>query len=463
MFDLSARETASERMAVWLPALAGLVAAGCVAWLACPEPAPNSLSWSGVAALATGYVLLSALTGLAVTLGSIELLTQGGPPGGRVFNLRVVAAMVWLPPLALFLSQESIWAGMASVAFGWHITKSKRIPRNAWDGGDAILSSELFRTFRAVDSLPLVPSLGALFAAVCAQGGAAAALLGRPIASAAFLGIGSALAAWSSNKFRAAIETQSGNTLKSARRALLPLSFAILFTLAGLMQYTRAGGAGDEAAGSRRPDPTGFLNGTYKGVILLTEPAPHAVLVAPLPLLKHDLFANTLSHPLSVPFSGVYWMFRWPQSRPPDDSYVIRGNPLTTPVFRSSDSLPLSMEAHQNFGTLIDLSCCGKIQVAISSADAFVTLELILTNTTLPGRPSLSLGKASWEGAMPALTFDRRPDGSAAPVQTLLSFDVPRRPEIRKFDEATILFHRAFRTASAKVAIDRFIFVPRGF
>jgi hypothetical protein len=155
----------------------------------------------------------------------------------------------------------------------------------------------------------------------------------------------------------------------------------------------------------------------------------------------------------------VYWLFRWPQTQPPPGSYVTRGSPLDS-VFRSSDHFALSMEAHQNFGTLIDLSCCSRIQLAIRSADpnsGYISLELVLTNTTLPGRPSVSLGKATIASAL-----DLRPDEPASPVQGILNFDVPRFPAIGEFDEATILFHRTIRTASARVAIDGFIFVPRG-
>ncbi len=238
-------------MAAWLPSLAGLVAAGCVAWWTCPAPALNSLSWSGVAALALRYVLLSALAGLAVTWGTTAFLMQGGPPGARSFNWRVSAAMVWLPPLALFLSQKSLWTGLASVVVGWQISKSRRLPDGALNHDDALPSDELFRTFHKVDSFPRVPSIEALCSAVCAQGGVFTALLGRPIASAAFLGIGSVLVAWSSNEFRVAPEGQSGNSLEYARRATVLLVLAITLTLAGLMRYLRAGGDGGDGERGR--------------------------------------------------------------------------------------------------------------------------------------------------------------------------------------------------------------------
>ncbi len=446
-FDSPVRETARQRTAAWLPTLAGLMAAAGVACFTRPAPVPNSLSWSGVAELAARYVLLSALAGLVVSVGSTALLLRGTPIH---FNLRFVAATVWLPPLALFISQGSIWAGLAAVAFGWHITRSRHFLERTPDEPDVQApASELFQTFRAVDSLRRVPSRDALCSAVCVQNGALIGLLGQPMVCAAFLGAGSVAAARAVNKQRA-FDSRSSGSLAPMRRALAPLAFAILFTLAGLMPYLRGGGGGggSQVAEAGSSDPTGFLNGTYKGVILLPEPAPHAVLVAPLPFLRHDLFTERRSNPLSVPFFGAYWLFRWPQSRPPPDSYVIRGSPLKS-VFRSSDRIPLSMEAHQNFGTLIDLSCCSQIQIAISSAELdfrSIALELILTNTTLPGRPSQSLGSVM-----------------ITPSQAILSFDVPGLfSRLSRFDEATILFHRGIRLESARVAIDRFIFVPRG-
>jgi hypothetical protein len=457
MFDRPVRETARQRTAAWLPALAGLMAAAGVAWFTPPAPVPNSLTWSGVAELAARYVLLSALAGLVVSVGSTALLLGGTP---MPFNLRFVAATVWLPPLALFISQGSMWAGIASVAFGWLITR-RFLERKPDEPDVQAPTSELFLTFRAVDSLHRVPSREAICSAVCVQNGALIGLLGQPIVCAAFLGAGSVAAAWATNKQLAPLESQTEDFFAPMRRALLPLAFAILFTLAGLMPYLRGGGGGgSQVAEAGSSDPTGSLNGTYKGVILLPEPAPHPLLVAPLPFMRHDLFTERQSNPLSVPFFGAYWLFRWPQSRPPPDSYVIRGSPLKS-VFRSSDGIPLSMEAHQNFGTLIDLSCCSQIQIVISSTELnsrSIALELILTNTTLPGRPSQSLGSV-----MIAPLLNRSSTGLGAPLQAVLSFDVPGPfSRLSTFDEATILFHRGIRLESARVAIDRFIFVPRG-
>jgi hypothetical protein len=48
---------------------------------------------------------------------------------------------------------------------------------------------------------------------------------------------------------------------------------------------------------------------------------------------------------------------------------------------------------------------------------------------------------------------------TAEPEQTL-SFEVPRNPSLRRFDEAAIRFQRQRWNRSAKIAIDRFVLVP---
>jgi hypothetical protein len=118
------------------------------------------------------------------------------------------------------------------------------------------------------------------------------------------------------------------------------------------------------------------------------------------------------------------------------------------------------MEAHQNFGTLIDLSCCSAIKLGITNAERYprpLELELVLVNTRLTGKPAVSLGRSRvtapadwWRG------------GNRGPMEEVLTFDIPTHPAIQQFDEAKIVFHRTGPTAaeSAKVAIERFVLVP---
>jgi hypothetical protein len=120
------------------------------------------------------------------------------------------------------------------------------------------------------------------------------------------------------------------------------------------------------------------------------------------------------------------------------------------------------MEAHQNLGTLLDLGCCSTIQVAIRNADRYpetVSLELILTDASLPGKPSQSLGSIMVKSTQPWQVYGDRP-----PVAEILVFKVPANAAIRRFDDVTIVFRldSARAELGAKIAIERLVLVPWG-
>lgn len=120
------------------------------------------------------------------------------------------------------------------------------------------------------------------------------------------------------------------------------------------------------------------------------------------------------------------------------------------------------MEAYQNVGTLIDLDRLRRILVAIRNTDRYpetVTLELILTNTGLPGKPSQSLGRVMVKSTPPWQLYGDRP-----PVAETLSFEIPAHIAIHRFDELTVVFDLDNDRAefAAKIAIERFVIVPRG-
>jgi len=206
-------------------------------------------------------------------------------------------------------------------------------------------------------------------------------------------------------------------------------------------------GAGTEKDGTKKEQAAQMVGGgEFAGVILYPEAKPHTMLVPPLPSLNRGLSLGNKSEPLSIPFFGVYWFFRPPFRRPPPGSSTMHGSTIKT-VFRAVDNSRLSMEARQNFGVLIDVSCCKRIDLAIRNADPtpeMIWLELSLVNTTLVGEPALSLGKA----------------GITADVEQTLSYAVPASPAVQKFDMAAIRFQRSRSERSAKIAIDRFVLTP---
>jgi hypothetical protein len=198
-------------------------------------------------------------------------------------------------------------------------------------------------------------------------------------------------------------------------------------------------------------------SGEHTGIILLPEREEHTTLVPPLPSMPRGLFDSRHRNPLTIPFYGAYWFFKLPDTKPPPTSLRTHGTPIEM-TFYAPDSRPLVMEAHQNLGKLVDLACCREIQIEIQNADRYpgtVSVELVLTNTREGQEGSVSLGSA------PVTSTPGDPDSR---MRETLTFPIPSQTAISQFDELTIRFPRrrtrVFR--SAKVAIERFILVPRG-
>ena len=198
------------------------------------------------------------------------------------------------------------------------------------------------------------------------------------------------------------------------------------------------------------------------GIILWPEKMTHTKLVAPLPAMGNGLLAShRIAAPLEIPFGGAYWFFKAPDVHPPQTSRQAQGSPDVLNI-RSTDRRPLSMEAHDNLGSMIDLDCCSRIQIAIRNADRYpdtVSMELVLVNTALRGKPSLSLGTLTVKSTRPWRLYEER-----RPASETLNFAVPTHASIRRFDELMVVFRLDASRADAgpKIAIDRFVLVPRG-
>ena len=168
---------------------------------------------------------------------------------------------------------------------------------------------------------------------------------------------------------------------------------------------------------------------------------------------KHEQLASP--RPLGIPFSGEYWMYRWPYRRPPDGSLFRRGSPLAL-AFHTTDRTALQMEARQRLDQPIRLSCCVRIQVALWNGDRYpgtVALELILADNGQPARPSQSLG---------VLPVKSSPGG--LPMRETVDFPIPAACGLEQFDELRVVLHRDSQRAdkSARIEIDGFLLVPAG-
>jgi hypothetical protein len=197
----------------------------------------------------------------------------------------------------------------------------------------------------------------------------------------------------------------------------------------------------------------GFIGGDYTGIILRPELKPVTLLVPPL-MSTHNGGVTQVSKPLSIPFGGEYWMYRWPFARPPRNAVVKRGAPANL-SFKTTDHVPLLMEARHRLEQPLSIRCCRAIQVEITNADTLantVYLEVILINNTHPSTQPTLLG------SQPVNSVPEKNQ----PAAELLRFPFPNSPTITQFDEIRILFHRAISRAdrSARASINRFVLIP---
>jgi hypothetical protein len=310
-------------------------------------------------------------------------------------------------------------------------------------------------------------------AALCVQTAVVRIATGH-IVDAAMLTLVSSLAwAWLFSSYE-------GLSPGQTRRALLVSAVCVLLSASFLLYLRSSEGSGRFGIpyprgssyipqGRHGPKDQGVLKGNtaevsdaYVGILLWPEKQRHTKLIAPLPLsFKQHLFGNDNAKRLVIPFDGVYWFYRAPDNRPPLTSHEAHGSPETVSI-RSTDRRPLRMEAHQNLGTLINLNCCSRIEIAIRNADRYresVSLELVITDSASPDKESQSLGRAMVRSTRPWKLYDDRP-----PTTETLSFVVPANLGIHRFDEITVVFRLdADRAdAGAKIGIDHFTLLPRG-
>lgn len=462
----------------WI-AIAGLLAAGAFATFLCPIPTHYS-SWTALLGAAIRNVLLVSLAGvMAVSVLSAISSGKSTFDSDRLI-IEISFATLWIAPLILFTRENSFWTIAIAVPLAVATTQlllPAREPPETDGFGPLLFSSD-------PGNLPLCgfhsrPYISA-FAALCVQTGALAALGGQTSVGTLFVGTGVCIWTRSHSRY-SSFSDRSSVVLPQFFSRLAAITLAICFMAIGLMPYLRMTGglSGSARFGGGTPwhpssqrghaqlvgshtsgdVATGMSEGNA-GVVLWPIKQTYTKLVAPLPTRGSETFSGHHSNPLVIPFNGVYWYFKAPDRQPPRNSRQVHASPETVNI-RSTDLRPLSIEAHEHLGTLINLNCCSKIQIAIRNADRYpdtVSLELVLINTSLPDQPSQSLGRAVVKSTRPWKIYEEPP-----PASETLNFTIPPGRTLRKFDEFKIVFRmdRARDNAGAKIAIDHFVLIPR--
>jgi len=197
----------------------------------------------------------------------------------------------------------------------------------------------------------------------------------------------------------------------------------------------------------------------YESVILLPPPAKKELI---FPFSAPGSFpAPEKSHPLVIHFDGPYWYLQPPDIRPGPRAHKAHGTPLSVNI-KSSNSIPLIMQAHQSVGTSISLARCREIQVDIENRDnqaGTITMVVLLTDSTQPGRPTLYLGQKTVVNSASESHFSAASLSQHEPFRFL----VPAHATLRKFDQITIrlLPDARHSLVAPKIAVKQFQIFPR--
>ena len=428
---------------------------------------------------ATVYALAACLAGAFITivLYMAASLWEGEDVIRATF--RASTAAVWFAPCVILLTQLSPAAAVPALIL---VVNATHLLYIHWRIKQPPIETPHDTGLFATAQLPerhFISDFGPGIAiSFTLQTGACAVLLHHPVLAGFSFAACAALATVFALTSRGIQPTRPP---KSMPRAFLGLALTVLLaiglTIGGMIPNFLRGPGGDSDSGnSPAGQPPGMpgdgpkdlpdasagdlANASgFPGVILWPEIRPIPTLIAPMPQTPDGGGPPVMPRPLAIPFSGEYWMFRWPYARPPKTSFFQRGSPAVL-SFSSTDHRPLQMEARHKLDQSIALSCCGAIRLEIRNADRYpntISLELVLMSGDFPGAPSLNLGHYN---------VTSQPDASrdpVTPVAETLEFPVPSTAKLESFDEFKVVFQRAWRRAdkSAKLAIDRFILVPR--
>ena len=468
--------------------VASLFATAWVIWINSISPRLHRYSWATLIGSALGYTVFACAASAAITC--VLLLAIPRRERGYIVwgTLRTAAAGAWFAPAIILLSQfspASLAAALVLVILTtrllyteWRLVHPPEGPLPIWVPADPMFGeADPPRPFFLKE---LAPSLAV---ALSTQAAVAAFAMHVHLLAGALLAMSAAML----TAFAISAGVGAGRRPESLPRSILSLVVTILLaaglTVGGLRGRVIRGrgpsaGAGVGAsepgpsqplgtAGGQPSPPPGTTppalaasstDGTYPGVILQPEPLKVPMLVAPVLETGGGLSRDTRRE-LTIAFEGEYWMYRFLYRRPPPNSYLQKGTPAAL-SFHTPDHWPLMMEAHQKLDQAIDLRCCGKVQVRLWNADTYpgtVSLELLALSNDNTGPRSQSLGTAPVRST-PDLTKEH-----VTAVMETLEFAVPPNVPPATCNELEVVFRRdsTRMDKSARIAIDRFILVPK--
>ena len=392
---------------------AGLVNAMIAAFILCRLPASHAPSLEPLLTRAIVYVAIGTLAGIFGTflywVSPLNPFRTDPPLSFSLFALVCAAGWVWVPAMAIFSDQRSgataLVAGIGAffLAIGLRQSTSPLFPptpntiSRIFHREFALFADPFIQPRWEAHGYIIAFSLFAAFAALVIHQNFIAAVL---------LALSTSLFAWK----RTFVSSFDRN--RPYRRSVLRLALvavpAVLVTLWALLDgvahrnqlegvadlaASNAPAAQDDSSQQSQPHSSARGTGGYESLILWPFPEKKPI-IPPVPAQLSFLSPGT-TQPLIIRFDGPYWYLQPPDKRPGPYAHQAHGTPFGAEI-RSTNDLPLAMDAHQPLGASIPVARCREIEVEFENRDnrpGSIAMAVLLSDSSVPGKSDLYLGQ----------------------------------------------------------------------
>jgi hypothetical protein len=442
----------------------------------CQWPAPHPLSPAAAFFTAATYVSIAVLSGAAIHRFLWFPSRMAPSVSLSLFTIASAMGWIWIPSVVLLSRQRSIAALLVAALAAMMMASGLRkimpagtrvLPHTSLPG--QWKERELFAEY--LDTAPR--EIHGFIIAVCLYGGLFAWHRKSFIVASFLMALCAFMLSWKIRGDTPHASENRENRSRDALRLARATSTAVLVTMAllllGLPHGAFSGAMGMSArnrtpSGRRVPqqhkgtaNPLSGVSGYERIILWPLQEKKKIVVPTPSKFLRAGF---NMSKPMTIRFDGAYWYFQPRANGVGTRAHVARGSPLTVNI-RSTNHIPLIMEAHQALGAAIPLVCCREMQVTLENSDnapGTIAVGALLTDSTSLGKPTFYLGQQTVLSTEPS-----RFTVKSSPVPEVLHFPIPDHSKIEEFDEITIVFfpdtERPY--TGAKIAIKQFDLVPR--
>src|ERR1700733_13071680 len=444
-----------------LPMLGSILTTSIIASLLILPPSRPTLSFQQLLLRAGFELTIAVCIHVATVLSIWRLIRDYVEPSVGTLTVHIWAVVVWLPLITTLTAERSLWIScIVPWAFANAITFLNLWSKLPQDDEPVAPIDRVF--LQPPSTPPLWRALLPFFITVVTMPVGLACLVTGHQWSATALASAGVMLFLVRHPF---VQGMAKSRRKFSRFSLLQTAAVFFLISTALTPYLqKAYGLRSLAsllavrAPRGRPATKSAMGSHYSGVILTLPLKPHSRIEPPAASDKAN-FSSALAKPVIIPFDGVYWYFKQPDTRPAADARIQQGDPLQANV-RSTDYRGLAMEAHQNLLDPISGDCCRALRIDLLNGDnrpGPIRIEILLRDTSgKPGSPLLLGSIAISSSQLQHIALDR------PPVHESLRFQMPAKAHGRRFDEITVIIKPSSERALAgsKIAIQNFVLVP---